>query len=79
VPRLKCVVDTHTFLWAAVEDERLSAKAARVIATTPWDQLAIADVTLQEIGLLIHLGRLRLSAAPGTVLRADAKVVETLW
>lgn len=69
MPRLKYLLDTHAFLWAAVEDQRLSARAARVIATTPWDRLAIGDVTLQEIGLLLHLGRLRLSASPTAVLR----------
>jgi len=69
VPRLKYLLDTHAFVWAAAEDDRLSAKAARVIATTAWEQLAISDVTLQEIGLLVHSRRLRLAGSPGTVLR----------
>ena len=78
MPRLKYLLDTHTFLWAAVEDERLSPKAARAIGTTPWEQLAIADVTLQEIGLLIHLGRLRLSASPAAVVRPLLEFVTVL-
>ena len=78
MPRLRYLLDTHAFLWAAVEDERLSAKAARIIATTPWEQLAIADVTLQEIGLLVHLGRLQLSASPAAVLRPLLEFVTVL-
>lgn len=66
--RLKYLLDTHAFLWAATDDDRLSLKAARAIATTPYDQLAIADVTLQEVGLLIHTGRISLTGSPVSVL-----------
>jgi PIN domain nuclease of toxin-antitoxin system len=66
--RLKYLLDTHAFLWAATDDDRLSLKAARVIHTTPYEQLAIADVTLQEVGLLLHLGRISFSGSPETVL-----------
>ncbi len=78
MPRLKYLLDTHAFVWAAVEDERLSARAARAIATTPWEQLAIADVTLQEIGLLVHLRRLTFSGSPGAVLRPLLEFVTVL-
>lgn len=67
-PRLKYLLDTHAFLWAATDEERLSAKAARAIATTPYEQLAIADVTLQEVGLLLHAGRISFRGSPATVL-----------
>lgn len=66
--RLKYLLDTHVFLWAATDEARLSGKAARAIATTPYDQLAIADVTLQEIGLLLHSGRISFRGAPATIL-----------
>jgi PIN domain nuclease of toxin-antitoxin system len=66
--RLKYLLDTHAFLWAATDEDRLSAKAARAIATSPFEQLAIADVTLQEIGLLIHIGRISFNGSPATVL-----------
>jgi PIN domain nuclease of toxin-antitoxin system len=33
--RLKYLLDTHAFLRAATDEEQLSLKAARVIATTP--------------------------------------------
>ncbi len=78
MPRLKYLLDTHAFVWAAMEDERLSAAAARAIATTPWEQLAIADVTLQEIGLLVHSRRLTLSGSPAAVLRPLLEFVTVL-
>jgi PIN domain nuclease of toxin-antitoxin system len=36
--RLKYLLDTHAFLWAASDEARLSNKAARAIATTPYEQ-----------------------------------------
>lgn len=66
--RLKYLLDTHAFLWAATDDDRLSNKAARAISTTPYELLAISDVTLQEIGLLLHAGRITFSGSPATVL-----------
>lgn len=67
--RPKFLLDTHAFLWAATEDDRLGARASRVIATTPYEKLAIADVTLQEIGLLIHAGAIRFEGRPAALLR----------
>ena len=68
MPRIKYLLDTHAFLWAATDEDRLSAKAARVISTTPYEQLAIADVTLQEVGLLLHAGRISFKGSPSAVL-----------
>jgi PIN domain nuclease of toxin-antitoxin system len=68
MPRLKYLLDTHAFLWAATDEDRLSIKAARAVATTPYEQLAIADVTLQEIGLLLHSGRVSFNGSPAAVL-----------
>lgn len=67
-PRLKYLLDTHAFLWAATDEDRLGAEAARVLAVTPYEQLAISDVTLQEIGLLLQAGRISFSGNPTTVL-----------
>lgn len=66
--RLKYLLDTHAFLWAATDEDRLSNKAARAISTTPYEQLAIADVTLQEVGLLLHAGRISFSGSPAAIL-----------
>ena len=65
---LKYLLDTHAFLWAATDEDRLSLKAARAIATTPYEQLTISDVTLQEIGLLLHADRISFRGSPAAVL-----------
>lgn len=67
-PRLKYLLDTHAFLWAATDEDRLGAEAARVLAVTPYEQLAISDVTLQEVGLLMQSGKISFSGNPATVL-----------
>lgn len=66
--RLKYLLDTHAFLWAATDEDRLGARSARAILLTPYEQLAISDVSLQEIGLLLHLGRISFNGSPATVL-----------
>ena len=76
--RLKYLLDTHAFLWAATDEERLSNKASRAISTTPYEQLAIADVTLQEIGLLLHSGRIAFKGSPATILGSMLNYVTVL-
>ncbi len=76
--RLRYLLDTHAFLWAATDEDRLGRKAARAITTTPYEQLAIADVTLQEIGLLLHLGRISFKGSPKTVLATLLNYVTVL-
>jgi len=76
--RIKYLLDTHAFLWAAIDESRLSNKAARAISTTPYDQLGISDVTLQEIGLLVHLGKIKLTGSPARVLGALLDFVTVL-
>ena len=66
--RLKYLLDTHAFLWAATDEERLGAEAARVLAVTPYEQLAISDVTLQETGLLLHIGKIAFNGSAANVL-----------
>jgi PIN domain nuclease of toxin-antitoxin system len=76
--RLKYLLDTHAFLWAATDDDRLSNKAARAISTTPYEKLAIADVTLQEIGLLLHSGRISFKGSPVAILAGMLDYVTVL-
>jgi PIN domain nuclease of toxin-antitoxin system len=76
--RWKYLLDTHAFLWAATDEDRLSPKAARAIVTTPYEQLAIADVTLQEIGLLLHSSRIKFQGSPRTILGGLLNYVSVL-
>jgi PIN domain nuclease of toxin-antitoxin system len=76
--RPKYMLDTHAFIWAATDEDRLSVKAARAIAITPYEQLAISDVTLQEIGLLLHSGKITFKGSPAIVLGAMLNYVSVL-
>ena len=76
--QLKYLLDTHAFLWAATDEDRLSTKAARAISTTPYEQLAISDVTLQEVGLLVHSGRISFNGSPATILGTMLNFVTVL-
>ena len=66
--RIKYLLDTHALIWAAMDEERLGTKAVKAVATTPYEQLAISDVTLQEIGLLAYLGKIKFKGKAETVL-----------
>jgi PIN domain nuclease of toxin-antitoxin system len=72
------LLDTHAFLWAATDDDRLSNMAARAITTTPYDRLAIADATLQEIGLLLHSARISFKGSPAAILSSMLNYVTVL-
>ncbi len=76
--RLKYLLDTHAFLWAAMDDDRLSIKAARAISTTPYEQLGIADITLQGVGLLLHSGRISFRGSGASVLSSLLNYVTVL-
>lgn len=77
-PRLKYLLDTHAFLWAATDEDRLGATAARVLAVTPYEQLAISDVTLQEVGLLLQVGKITFKGRAETVLSHLLDYVQVL-
>ncbi len=67
--RLKYLLDTHAFLWAAYAEKKLGGEAYRVLASTPFDQLAISDLSLQEIGLLEHAGKITLEGRAAAGVR----------
>lgn len=77
-PRLKYLLDTHAFLWAATDEDRLGAEAARILAVTPYEQLAISDVTLQETGLLLQSGKISFTGSPANVLGQLLDYVQVL-
>lgn len=67
--RLKYLLDTHAFLWAAYAEGKLGGEAHRILATTSYDQLAIGDISLQEIGLLEHVGKITLAGGAAVGIR----------
>lgn len=76
--RLKYLLDTHALLWAAIDDDRLGGEAARIIASTPYDQLAIADISMQEVGLLAAAGKIKSGTSHFSALRHMLEYVTLL-
>ncbi|HNC24391.1 MAG TPA: type II toxin-antitoxin system VapC family toxin [Opitutaceae bacterium] len=62
--RLRYLLDTHVLIWAAVERHRLGAGAARLFRSARLDEMAVSDVSLQEIGLLVHAGKVVFRDSP---------------
>jgi PIN domain nuclease of toxin-antitoxin system len=75
---LRYLLDTHALLWAAADEERLGSEAARILASTPYERLAISDVSLQEIGYLLHTGKIAFRGSPAAVLGPVLDHVEVL-
>ena len=56
---MKLLLDTHTFLWADMEPDRLSANA-RLLLSDPQNQRLLSTASLWEIQIKIMLGKLTL-------------------
>jgi PIN domain nuclease of toxin-antitoxin system len=54
---MRILVDTHTFIWALLENHRLSAKA-RQILTSKEHELIFSLASLWEIAIKIKTGKL---------------------
>lgn len=53
------VVDTHIIIWDALRPEMLSKKAKKAISlANETDGIIICDISLWEIAMLIHKGKL---------------------
>jgi PIN domain nuclease of toxin-antitoxin system len=60
---MKALLDTHAFLWAVAEPEKLSKRAARVIEDEA-NQLLLSVASLWEIVLKAQAGKLQLPEGP---------------
>ncbi len=61
------LLDTHAFLWAAIEPEKLSARIRKTIAD-PANEIYLSTISFWEIALKFSLGKLTLSDAHRTIL-----------
>lgn len=53
------LLDTHSFLWAVLAPEKLSAATRRLIAN-PANEMHVSTITFWEIALKFSIGKLRL-------------------
>lgn len=77
------VLDTHVIIWDALAPERLSEPARAAIAeANQGDGLIICDISLWEIAMLLHRGRLRVDTDPlsfiNLVLQANKTRVQAI-
>jgi PIN domain nuclease of toxin-antitoxin system len=56
---LKLLLDTHIWIWGALEPERLSARVARQL-TKPENEIWLSPVSIWELRLLHDKGRMKL-------------------
>ncbi len=56
---MKYLLDTHALIWGAKWPEKLGATARRVLENVP-EEVAVCDISFQEIGLLLHLNKINL-------------------
>lgn len=54
------LLDTHSFLWAAIDPEKLPERARKVVAD-PANEVCLSTISLWEISLKFALGKLALS------------------
>jgi len=76
---MKCLLDTHTFLWVLFDDEKL-AKKARAAIEDPENEIFVSIVSYWEISLKYAIDKLELEGvAPETLLRiAKDNLIATL-
>ena len=59
---MKLLLDTHVWLWALRDDEKLSAKGRRLIETAD-NELWLSPVSIWETALLVEKGRFGIEGA----------------
>ena len=52
------LADTHAVIWLLEDDPRVGQNARVIADTTPANKMAISDITLLEISILWHKGRI---------------------
>lgn len=55
---MEYLLDTHTFIWHAMDDKRISSKAVNIIESN--DKLWISYVRIWEMAIKVQRGRLQL-------------------
>ena len=60
---MNCLLDTHTFLWAAMDPEKLSRRA-RVTILDAANDIHVSVVTFWEVSLKFALEKLHFRAPP---------------
>jgi PIN domain nuclease of toxin-antitoxin system len=65
---MRILLDTHSFLWFAGGDERLSLDARRVISDV-GNEAYLSPASLWEMAIKINIGKLRIPMPLGALVR----------
>jgi PIN domain nuclease of toxin-antitoxin system len=68
--KIRYLLDTHAFVWAAHNPDKLGLKARRVIETAGPDELGISATTVIELGQLIHDDEVNVDGRPSEIFAA---------
>lgn len=61
---MSLLLDTHSWIWFAENDRRLAPKHKAHIEKTPVGDILVSAVSVWEVAMLVHYGRLALSHSP---------------
>jgi len=64
---VRALLDTHTFLWAALDDRRLSSRAADLVADI-GNEIYLSAVSVWEVAIKHSRGRLSLPEPPDSYI-----------
>ena len=67
---MRVLVDTHTFLWALLQDHRLSARAKQILISREHE-LYFSLVSLWEIAVKMKIGKLNTVGSSVTYIRDE--------
>ena len=71
---MRCLLDTHTFLWTWGQSRRLPEKARHIIEN-PANEIFLSAVSLWEIAIKLRSGRLDLQGKSAADLMNDADIM----
>jgi PIN domain nuclease of toxin-antitoxin system len=75
---MKYLLDTHIWLWSAIQPDRLSRRVARILADTQ-NELWLSPISIWELTILCRKGRFRVQPdIPSWVVQSvsDLQIVE---
>lgn len=71
---MRALLDTHVWLWHLLDDKRLSAANAEIVAD-PANDIFLSPVSIWETHLLLERGRLRVQVTPAEWIRTSLRML----
>ena len=72
--RVRLLLDTHIWLWALLEPERLAA-SVRAALESPKNELWLSPISVWEATVLAERGRIAINAAPAEWVREMVRAI----